>query len=1054
MNGNGRTDAGDKIAYAFLVTNTGAQTLTNVAIVDGKVGATTCPATTLAPGATTTCTTTTPYTVTQADVDAGSVNNTATATGRNPAGATPDLERGLDRDADVDGLDAAADQVRGDPTDTNANGRVDVGDRVAYSFLVTNTGAQTITNVAVVDAKVGATTCPATTLAPGASTTCTTTAAYTITQADVNAGAVTNTATVTGRNPAGTTVSSNASSTSTPTSTVATLALTKTAGAPVDVNANGRTDVGDTIAYSFGVTNTGALTLTNVAIVDAKVGATTCVATTLAPGATTTCTTTAAYAVTQADVDAGAVNNTATSTARTPAGGTVTSNSAATSTPTATTATLSLVKTAGTPTDANANGRVDAGDKISYSFAVTNTGVQTISTLAVVDPKVGATTCPTTALAPGATATCTTTAPYTITQADVDAGTVANTATVTGRNPAGATVTSNPSSTATPTSTTATLALTKTAGTPVDVNTNGRVDAGDRIGYTFGVTNTGAVTLSTVAIVDPKVGATTCTATTLAPGAATTCTTTAPYTVTQADVDAGAVNNTANATGRNPAGTTVTSNPASTSTPTTTVSTLSLTKSAGAPVDANANGRVDAGDRIAYSFLVTNTGAQTITTVAVVDAKVGATSCPATTLAPGASTTCTTTAPYTITQADVNAGAVTNTATVTGRNPAGTTVTSNASSTSTPTSTVATLSLTKTASAPADTNGNGRVDAGDRVSYSFVVTNTGAQTITGVAINDAKVGATSCPATTLLPGASTTCTTTAAYAITQADVDAGSVSNTATASGRNPAGGDGDVERVVHGDGDVERGDVEPGQVGLGSGRQQRQRSRRRGRQGVVQLRGDEHGGADGHGGGDRRREGGGDELPGDDVAAGRVDHVHDDGGVHDHPGRRGRGHRQQHGDGDRSEPRERGRDVEQLLHGDADLDRGDADADQDGRDADRRERERPGRRGRPDRLQLPRHQHRCADPHDGGDRGRQGRRHDLPGHDAGAGGEHDVHDDGAVHDHPGRRRRRRGQQHRHRHRQEPRRHHRQLQRLLDVHPDVDGRRRWRWSRARRTPPT
>ena len=62
MNGNGRVDAGDTIAYRFLVTNTGSVTLTGIAITDPKVPAITCPATTLAPGASTTCTTATAYT--------------------------------------------------------------------------------------------------------------------------------------------------------------------------------------------------------------------------------------------------------------------------------------------------------------------------------------------------------------------------------------------------------------------------------------------------------------------------------------------------------------------------------------------------------------------------------------------------------------------------------------------------------------------------------------------------------------------------------------------------------------------------------------------------------------------------------------------------------------------------------------------------------------------------------------------------------------------------------------------------------------------------------
>ena len=51
-----------------------------------------------------------------------------------------------------------------------------------------------------------------------------------------------------------------------------------------------------------------------------------------------------------------------------------------------------------------------------------------------------------------------------------------------------------------------------------------------------------------------------------------------------------------------------------------------------------------------------------------------------------------------------------------------------------------------------------------------------------VTVTDPKVPGTSCGVTTLAPGVSTTCTA-AAYTITQADVDAGAVVNTATATG-------------------------------------------------------------------------------------------------------------------------------------------------------------------------------------------------------------------------------------------------------------------------------
>ena len=359
------------------------------------------------------------------------------------------------------------------------------------------------------------------------------------------------------------------------------------------------------------LTNTGAVTVTDLAVDDPKTGPVNCPVTTLAPGATTTCT--ADYVITQADVDAGTVDNTATASATAPNGDAVTTDPDATSTPTSTEATLTLDKQAGTPVDTDSNGRVDSGDTISYAFVLTNTGAVTVTDLAVDDPKTGPVNCPVTTLAPGATTTCT--ADYVITQADVDAGTVDNTATATAVGPDGRQLEPVTDATSTLTSNVATLTLDKRAGQPVDVDRSGRVDAGDTIAYRFTVTNTGARTLTDVTVDDPKVGAVACPTATLAPRASTTCT--ADYVITQADVDAGTVDNTATATANGPDGAPVRPAMDTTSTPTSTVATLTLDKQAGTPVDTDGNSRVDAGDTIAYAFVLTNTGAVTLTDLAV-----------------------------------------------------------------------------------------------------------------------------------------------------------------------------------------------------------------------------------------------------------------------------------------------------------------------------------------------------------------------------------------------------------------------------------------------------
>ena len=159
-------------------------------------------------------------------------------------------------------------------------------------------------------------------------------------------------------------------------------------------------------------------------------------------------------------------------------------------------------------------------------------------------------------------------------------------------------------------------------------------------------------------------------------------------------------------------------------------------------------------------------------------------SCPTTTLGPGASTTCT--ASYVTTQADIDNGSVTDTATATGDAPDGSDVSSPLSSASVSVTQSPGLTVVKTAS-PATVS-----TAGQSITYSYAVTNTGNVTVTGIGVSDtqaAPAGATSpvsCPTQTLAPGASTTCSAT--YVTTQADLDHGSIGDTATASGTAPDG--------------------------------------------------------------------------------------------------------------------------------------------------------------------------------------------------------------------------------------------------------------------------
>lgn len=450
--------------------------------------------------------------------------------------------------------------------------------------------------------------------------------------------------------------------------------------------------VGQVVTYSFAVTNTTAVPLTDVFVDDAQLApagalasppacqalsspAGTCsgASTTLAPGQTATFT--ATYAVTQADLDHGEIQDAATATGTPPTGGTITSPVSTATVPVDQAPALTLVKSA-LP---SAPSSYVAGQAITYTFAITNTGNVSLADVTVDETAftgsgtVSPITCPTTTLSPGEQESCTAT--YTLTQADVDRGSVSNTADVTYAPPGGATASSQPSSAVVPVAQAPALTLTKSAS-PTTVSA-----AGQTVAYDFTVTNTGNTDLSDVTVTETSftgsgtVPAATCPEPVLAPGASEVCT--ATYMVTQADVDGGSVSNTATATGTPPTGDPVTTQPSTVVVHAAATPSLTLLKR------ASATELGLAGEVITYTFAITNTGNVTLSGITVTETSfsgtgtIPAATCPSPTLAPAAAESCTAT--YIVTEADVAAG-LTNTAVASATPPGSTTpIDSNAS---------------------------------------------------------------------------------------------------------------------------------------------------------------------------------------------------------------------------------------------------------------------------------------------------------------------------------------------------------------------------------------
>jgi len=88
------------------------------------------------------------------------------------------------------------------------------------------------------------------------------------------------------------------------------------------------------------------------------------------------------------------------------------------------------------------------------------------------------------------------------------------------------------------------------------------------------------------------------------------------------------------------------------------------------------------------------------------------------------------------------------------------------------------LMLDKPAPANADGDGSGDVSVGDVLTYTITATNDGTTSLTNVEVSDPMISPTLETCATLAPGAS--CVLTGTYTVTQADVDAGSIVNTAS----------------------------------------------------------------------------------------------------------------------------------------------------------------------------------------------------------------------------------------------------------------------------------
>ncbi|MBS9773522.1 MAG: DUF11 domain-containing protein, partial [Gammaproteobacteria bacterium] len=886
-----------EISYTFKVKNTGNVTLTNPTIVDEKLfGNTTAQAIfdtaiftidagksadydadptkkTILPNGYVTITAVAKHKVVQKDLDAGKVENTAKTTAEVPTGVTPpkDTSDSGNTNDKAGTDDPTIELLTQSPAftlkkgsvfnDTNNDGIAQVGETITYTFVVTNTGNVTLTNVEIKDTGLKSTV----TIVPDANNptkllptkTATFTAVYTLTQTDIDAGLKKNVATAKATPPNDaegnavtpietTSDSSNQNDTdeefgkddtkkadqdTDPNNDPTFTTLPRKAGIELEKKsvfdtANASAE-GDEITYTFKVTNTGNVTLTNPTIADDKLFGTEkpnifddtkfeivtaesadydATAKTISPNGYVTITAKTKYALTEADLDAGKVVNTAETTADVPAGmpasakPTDTSDSANTGdddkggnsttdkgddgdttndptvTPLKQNPEITLKKSSSVPTGAM------AGDLITYTFTLENTGNVTVKDLTITDTKLGLSGVDVTTLA-GFTATptdkfvtatkllkkggvLTFTATYELKQSDFNVGKVVNTAEANGTDPQN-----------NPVSDTSDSANQGKNGEDIDDDTTGANadetldgENGKKLGKDGDATNDPTVSLLS---------------------------------------------------------------------PTPNIELTKSIKTVKKDVTGKSD-RLEAGDQIVYEFKVTNTGNVTLTDVVIKDDKLGLTGAKAIsvgTLEPAKKGTPAgfkvVTATYTLIQEDIDKGKVANTATTEGElpealkellktqfpdgkvkdtsdsvdkdgNPANNDGGADADSTiedpndatkklgndTDATNDPTVLELTQDPKIELEKKADKtKLVVGEKVTYTFTATNKGNVTLTDVVVTDPLddlSAVTPAKAETLAVGASATFTAT--YVVKQSDVDAGVLKNTATVTANDPKG--------------------------------------------------------------------------------------------------------------------------------------------------------------------------------------------------------------------------------------------------------------------------
>ncbi|MCL6582415.1 MAG: hypothetical protein K6U11_02140 [bacterium] len=724
---------GDPVYWSYEVTNISDVPISEIRVSDDQAVAVICPEDTLDAGQSMTCTA-------QGISQPGQHSNIGKVVAKDPLGNQLMAEDPSHYFGCTCGIKIKK-FTNGQDADTPPGPFVLPGSKVLWTYEVSNLSNVLLSNVKVVDNQGVIVSCPQDTLEAGQSMTCTA-------SGTAQAGQYTNSGTVTATAPDGQQLTFNDPS----------HYFGYTSGISIEKSTNGqdadsppgpRIPTGSQVFWTYRITNTGNIPISNIKVVDNQIGAITCPATMLDPGQSMTCT---ASGIARA----GQYKNIATATATDILGNQLTAEDP--SHYFGYTSGINIKKsTNGQDADSPPGPSIPVGGLVTWRYVVTNTGDDTLTGITVSDDKLGLITCPKNTLGPGQSMTCEASGTAAL-------GQYANLATVTAKDSTGnQLIDTDPSH-----------YFGVSAGVSIKKSTNGEdansppgpsIPVGGLVTWSYKVTNTGNTPLSGITVYDDKLGPIACPKNSLAVGEYMTCEATGTATAGQYK-NVGIVK-ALDTLGRE----FMDSDPSHYFGCTCGITIKKFTNDQ--HVDSPPGPSIPVGNPVYWKYEVTNTSNVTISNVTVTDSEGSTVTCPKTTLEPNESMTCEA-------EGTAQAGQYKNTGTATATGPGGEKLIF--TDTSYYFGVASGLSFKKlTNGQDANTSPGPLIQVGDQVTWTYEVKNTGNTTLSDIKVVDDKLGEIDCPNDSLGVGESMICTATGI-------AQAGQYKNNGTATALDPSG--------------------------------------------------------------------------------------------------------------------------------------------------------------------------------------------------------------------------------------------------------------------------